>query len=128
MIIIRKVLYIQDKARLATQYENDAYRLYLVKCVQWGDLSKCNEFFKIMSATTQNNPAWTEWFSILVFRTGVHFRCCHLALLLFKLYTIYEFPAKLYSKDGYCIFFFLLQYLGFIHGEIHIYIHTYIYI
>ncbi|CAJ0954015.1 unnamed protein product, partial [Mesorhabditis belari] len=53
-----------EESRLAQQYENDVYRLYLVKCVQKNDKQKCVEFFTKIAPLAVNNPQWNEWFTI----------------------------------------------------------------
>ncbi|VDP01744.1 unnamed protein product [Heligmosomoides polygyrus] len=55
--------HLQENSRLTAAYENDMYRLYLVKCMESKRLDKCNHFFIKCAGITQNNPAWAEWFA-----------------------------------------------------------------
>ncbi|CAD6187465.1 unnamed protein product [Caenorhabditis auriculariae] len=53
----------RESIKIANQYEANAYRMLLVKCVQNNDLATCNKFFNKMSSVTLNNPQWTEWYT-----------------------------------------------------------------
>ncbi|CAJ0559647.1 unnamed protein product, partial [Mesorhabditis spiculigera] len=53
-----------EESRIATQHENDAFKLYIVKCIQKNEKQKCVEFFTKMASMTVGNPTWSEWFAI----------------------------------------------------------------
>ncbi|KAH7731358.1 hypothetical protein AAVH_00256 [Aphelenchoides avenae] len=52
----------EDENRLATELENDVYRLYLVNCIQHKQQAKTPVFFSRMANYVRNNPEWKEWY------------------------------------------------------------------
>ncbi|VDK47976.1 unnamed protein product [Anisakis simplex] len=54
----------EDQRMMATQLENDLYRLYVIQCVQQKQPQKSVEFFERMCEHLRNNPEWNEWFAL----------------------------------------------------------------
>ncbi|GMT36386.1 hypothetical protein PFISCL1PPCAC_27683, partial [Pristionchus fissidentatus] len=50
-----------EQSKLASEFEIDLYKLYLIRCVAKNEKKRCLAFFTEMSSFTEGSKQWSEW-------------------------------------------------------------------